>query len=73
MQSAYVYAMAIARKFRNPRWFVIYTGNPKWLEITASLNRRESASNRHDVFCLVFIIKTEELIKSLTKQARNCK
>lgn len=53
MQSAYAYVKAIARKFRNPTWFVTYTSNPKWPEITTLLNEKESALNRHNVMCPV--------------------
>ncbi|KZS19466.1 ATP-dependent DNA helicase PIF1 [Daphnia magna] len=64
MKQAYQDAMAICGKFGKPVFFLTFTCNPKWREITANTPSHLSASDRPDIVARVFQQKKNEISKA---------
>ncbi|XP_071729327.1 uncharacterized protein [Rutidosis leptorrhynchoides] len=64
MYSHYIDALAICRVFGNPQFFITFTCNAKWPEITRYLRAypRLTPSDRDDVVTRVFYMKVKEFI-----------
>jgi hypothetical protein len=60
-------AMAICREFRKPDYFVTFTCNPKWTEITELLRPGETPQDRPDLVARVFKLKMDQLMDDLVK------
>ena len=58
-------AMAIVRHFGKPDYFITFTADASWPEITESLFPGESSHERPDVVTRVFEMKANELIKDI--------
>lgn len=65
MQQAYQDAMAMVRRQGKPSFFITFTCNPKWREITNHLMPGQQARDRPDLIARVFNLKAKELIKDL--------
>lgn len=63
MQQAYQDSMAICAKFGKPTFFLTFTCNPKWTEITNSIPSYHSASDRPDVVARVYNSMTFKNVK----------
>ena len=61
----YADAMAIVRHFGKPDYFITFTADASWSEITESLYPGESSHERPDVVTRVFEMKANELIKDI--------
>ena len=61
-------AMAIARKFGKPDYFITMTANPAWTDVTRHLRFGETAANRPDLVARVFRIKLQALLDKLLKE-----
>jgi len=57
MQQSYMDAMAIVRKFGKPDFFVTFTANRGWPEVTRNLPSGQKASDRPDLVARVFHLK----------------
>ena len=68
MQQAYQDSMAICAKFGKPTFFVTFTCNPKWPEITNSIPWYHSASDRPDVVSRVYNLKKNEIVEDIQKR-----
>ncbi len=68
MQQAYQDSMAICAKFGKPTFFLTFTCNPKWTEITNSIPSYHSASDRPDVVARVYNLKKNEMIEDIQKR-----
>uniref|UniRef100_A0A914PGD5 ATP-dependent DNA helicase n=1 Tax=Panagrolaimus davidi TaxID=227884 RepID=A0A914PGD5_9BILA len=64
MQNAYSDIMTIIENTKLPSYFVTFTGNPKWKEITDNTNPGET---RSDLKCRVFLTKAQEFLDDLFK------
>jgi hypothetical protein len=58
-------AMAMVRKYGKPDFFITFTCNPKWPEITRNMKRDEQPHNRPDITCRVFHMKLQALLEDL--------
>ncbi|KAL6586364.1 hypothetical protein OROMI_001352 [Orobanche minor] len=59
-------AMAICRWAGYPSFFITFTCNPKWPEITRFVNKRGlRPEDRPDILCRVFKIKLDQLVNDL--------
>lgn len=58
-------AMAVVRKKGKPQYFITFTCNPKWPEITALLPPTVTAENRPDLTARVFNLKLKKLLTDL--------
>lgn len=58
-------AIAICRVYGPPDFFVTFTCNAKWPEITESLEPGQRASDRSDIVVRVFNMKLEELLHDI--------
>lgn len=67
MLEKYQNAMAIVRACGKPTFFVTFTCNPNWPEITRELHTNCSATDRPDLLARVFNIKLKELKKDIMK------
>ncbi|KZR99990.1 ATP-dependent Helicase-like protein [Daphnia magna] len=67
MKQAYQDAMAICGKFGKPVFFLAFTCNPKWREITANIPSHLSAPDRPDIVARVFQQKKIELVNDIEK------
>ena len=67
MHQRYQDAMAIVRSLSPPDYFITFTCNPKWPEITAELFPNQTAADRPDLTDRVFHIKLQELLDDLLK------
>ena len=65
MQKHFQDSIAIVRFFSKPTFFITFTANPKWREITENLFPGQTATNRPDLVARVFQLKVRELIKVL--------
>nr|CAH0113273.1 unnamed protein product [Daphnia galeata] len=65
MKQSYQDAMAICGKFGKPTFFLTFTCNPKWREITANIPNYLTASDRPDIVSRVFYLKKKELIDDI--------
>jgi hypothetical protein len=61
MQSIFQDCMAIVAYYGHPSFFITFTANPKWVEITIELLPGQTASNRPDLVSQVFHIKAKML------------
>jgi len=69
MQQLYQDAMAIVRAYSStPDYFITFTCNPKWPEITSELFPNQTAVDRPDLTTRVFHIKLKELLDDLLKK-----
>ncbi|CAN7043183.1 unnamed protein product [Brassica rapa subsp. trilocularis] len=67
MKNMYLDAMAICKYFGFPDYFITFTCNPKWPEITRHLQPRKlSAEDRPEILSRIFKIKLESLMTDLT-------
>ncbi|CAN7086962.1 unnamed protein product, partial [Brassica oleracea var. botrytis] len=67
MKNMYLDAMAICKYFGFPDYFITFTCNPKWPEITRHLQPRKlSAEDRPEILSRIFKIKLEYLMTDLT-------
>ena len=62
-------SLAINRHFHGADLFITMTANPHWPEIQAALLPGQTASDRPDLVCRVFMAKVEEFVTDVTK---NC-
>ncbi|KAL3115858.1 hypothetical protein niasHT_007158 [Heterodera trifolii] len=67
-QSKYADLMTMVRHLGAPTWFVTFTGNPKWPEITEALRGRQNYVHRPDIVCRIFMDKAAEFIKDVTER-----
>ena len=67
MQQLYYDSMAIASEYRIPHYFLTFTANPKWAEITRELFEGQTAADRPDLVARVFHTKILELLKEIRK------
>jgi hypothetical protein len=68
MRELYQDSMAIVRKYGRPDYFITFTCNPKWPEITAELKEGQTWQDRPDLVSRVFHLKFEELMKDLKER-----
>ena len=69
MKNLYLDAMAICRHFGFPDLFITFTCNPKWPEITRSIQKRGLKSDdRPEIICRIFKMKLDALMNDLTKK-----
>lgn len=68
MKQGYQDAMAICGRFGKPTYFLTFTCNPKWQEITDNIERYQVPSNRPDVVARVYQLKLKELIKDIQEK-----
>ncbi|XP_057376187.1 uncharacterized protein LOC130697273 [Daphnia carinata] len=68
MKQAYQDAMAICGKFGKPIFFLTFTCNPKWKEITANIPSHLTSSDRPDIVARVFRQKMIELVNDIEKR-----
>ena len=61
--------MAICRKYKKPDFFVTFTCNPHWKEITDELKPGQTAQDRPDLVSRVFKMKKDLIMEDLNK---NC-
>ncbi|MGH7750808.1 MAG: helitron helicase-like domain-containing protein, partial [Candidatus Dormibacteria bacterium] len=66
MNQKYHDVMSIVAKFGKPSFFITFTCNPKWPEITRELSRGEIANERPDLVVRVFHEKIERFNNDLT-------
>ena len=57
--------MAIVWYFGKPSFFITFTANPYWPEITDYLLNGQQAIDRPDLLCRVFVLKVRELLADL--------
>jgi hypothetical protein len=65
MQQIYQDSMAIVRHFGKPTFFITFTANPKWPEITDHLLPSQQATDRPDITTRVFFLKVKEMLADL--------
>ena len=65
MQQLFQDSMAIVRYFGKPSFFITFTANPRWPEITDNLLRGQQATDRPDLITRVFALKVKELLADL--------
>ncbi|XP_057381786.1 uncharacterized protein LOC130704351 [Daphnia carinata] len=68
MKQGYQDAMAICGKFGKPTFFLTFTCNPKWPEITENIEAYQIPSNRPDIVSRVYHLKLKELIKDIQER-----
>lgn len=68
MAQLYQDALSIVRRFGKPDFFITFTCNPKWPEITRELLHGQQASDRPDLCTRVFKLKLRELMDDLIKR-----
>ena len=61
-------AMAIVREYGKPTYFITFTCNPRWSEITNSLLPYQKAEDRPDIVSRVFNLKWESLLTDILKK-----
>ena len=67
MAGKYQDAMAICKEFGKPTYFITFTANPKWEEVTQSLLPGQTAADRPDLVARVFNLKLKILMDNLKK------
>ena len=67
MYALYLDTMAVVRRFGRPTYFITFTANPSWPEITAHLLPGQLTADRPDLVARVFHIKLKHLLKDLTQ------
>ncbi|XP_046452737.1 uncharacterized protein LOC124200510 [Daphnia pulex] len=68
MKQGYQDAMAICSRFGKPTYFLTFTCNPKWQEITERIESYQVVANRPDVVARVYQLKLKELIKDIQEK-----
>ncbi|RCN44400.1 hypothetical protein ANCCAN_09614 [Ancylostoma caninum] len=68
MHQSYQDAMAIVAKYGKPDYFLTFTCNPQWREITENLYSGQNSSDRPDLVARVFHRKLEILQEYLLKK-----
>ena len=58
-------AMAIVRHFGKPDFFITFTCNPHWKEITAELLEHQTAADHQDLKSQVFKLKLQSLLHDI--------
>ena len=59
--------MRICQEYGPPTFFITFTGNPKWKEITSNMARGMKTDDRPDLVARVFKQKYDALMFSLIK------
>ena len=59
--------MAICRKYKKPDFFITFTSNPYWEEITRELREGETLQDRPDLVARVFKLKKDQLMNYIKK------
>ncbi|KAL3072226.1 hypothetical protein niasHT_035487 [Heterodera trifolii] len=67
-QGKYADLMTMVRHLGAPTWFVTFTGNPKWPEISEALRGRQDFAHRPDIVCRIFMDKAAEFIRDVTER-----
>jgi len=67
MQQLFQDSMAIVRFFGRPTFFITFTANPRWPEITRNLLPGQTATDRPDLVARVFHLKVQELLADLKR------
>lgn len=67
MHQLYQDAMAIVREKGKPSYFITFTCNPQWKEITDNLYNHQKPCDRPDIVSRIFNIKANQLLNDLTK------
>lgn len=62
----YVDAMTIVGEFGKPDYFITFTANPNWPEVTGSLLPNQTAEERDDIICKVFQGKYKSLLSDIS-------
>ena len=57
--------MAITRIFGKPSFFITFTANPNWDEVTRQLEPGQTAESRPDIVAIVFKQKLDALVHEL--------
>ena len=65
MNALYLDAMAICQAYGSPDYFITFTCNPQWPEITSALLPGQIPADRPDVVATVFQLKLNELIDDI--------
>src|SRR5579859_7255278 len=68
MKQLYQDAMAICRHYGRPDFFITFTCNPKWDEITSNISAGCKATDRPDIVSRVFNLKLKALKDELLKK-----
>ena len=68
MKQLYQDAMAICRHYGRADFFITFTCNPKWDEITSNIPAGFSPTDHPDVVCRVFNLKLKALMDDLLKK-----
>ena len=68
MKQLYQDSMAICRHYGRADFFITFTCNPQWEEITANLPPGFSASDRPDIVARVFNLKLKALLDDLLQK-----
>ena len=55
------------RHYGKPDLFITFTCNPLWFEITNNLMEGQSTTDRHDLVARVFKLKSDKLLKLITR------
>ena len=58
-------ALTIVSKLKNPTYFITFTCNPKWEEISTRLFPGQNASDRPDIVNMVFKAKLQKFMRKL--------
>ena len=61
-------AVAVSYVHSSPDIFTTFTCNPKWPEITGSLEPGQTASDRADIFVRVYHMKLTDLLRKIKKR-----
>ena len=70
MHQNYLDAMSLCKWFGYPDFFITFTCNPKWPEITRFLkDTKLKPEDRPDILCRIFKIKLNALMKDLKQKA----
>lgn len=65
MQQLFQDSMAIVRYYGKPTFFITFTANPRWPEVTRNLFTGQQATDRPDLIARVFRLKVKELLTDL--------
>jgi hypothetical protein len=60
-------SMSLVRYYGKPDYFITFTANPNWLEITESLLPSQNPVDRPDVVARVFKLKIDSFMDSITR------
>jgi hypothetical protein len=67
MKQLYQDAMAICRHYARPDFFITFTCNPKWDEITSNIPAGSTAADHPEIVSRAFSLKLKALINDLLK------